>query len=96
VIRLVPTTDLLHLLTPDADEYGTDGLDVADVLPHVRRAEGYPQLLAEVRERGIDVPVLVRERHGALWLEDGHHRIAAAVDCGLGVVPTTDIELHTI
>lgn len=95
MIRLVPTADILRLLSPDADEYDTDGTDVADVLPHVRRRPDYPRLLAAVRERGIDVPVLVRRRHGSLWLEDGHHRVAAAVDCGLDVVPTTDIELHT-
>jgi len=87
----MPLAEALALMSPDADiEQGTD---VADVLDDKRKSPGYPALLEAIRRDGITVPVLIRPAGRYSSLEDGHHRVAAAVDLGLGTVPWTDVPL---
>lgn len=89
MIDLMPIAEVLDLLSPDASP--EQGIDVRDVLDEKRSSESYPKLLEEIRRDGITIPVTITEFHGGmLHLEDGHHRVAAAVDLGLPMVPWTD------
>lgn len=91
MIGLMPVAEIL--LMDSCDLEGQIGLyDVADILPTKRADEGYDRLVASIRKHGIAVPVLVVD--GCVM--EGHHRIAAAVDLGLTVVPWTDIELDIV
>jgi len=93
VIGLMPLSEALAMWSPDADHLGC-GSDVADVLDLKRRSPGYPQLLDDVHAHGITVPVHVGPvTAGFRKLLDGHHRIAAAADLGLAVVPWTTVAL---
>lgn len=91
MIDLMPIAEVLNLLSPDVEpELGTD---VRDVLNEKRTDDGYPELLEEIRKDGITIPVLITEFcNGMPHLADGHHRVAAAVDLGLPMVPWTDDE----
>lgn len=91
MIGLMPLAEALTLMSPDADiEQGTD---VADVLDDKRQSGHYPALLEAIRRDGITVPVYIQPCGQYPILEDGHHRIAAAVDLGLEVVPWSDVPL---
>jgi ParB-like chromosome segregation protein Spo0J len=88
----MPLAEALTLMSPDTDiEQGTD---VADVLDDKRQSPQYPALLEAIRREGITVPVLIRPNGQYRSLEDGHHRIAAAADLGLEVVPWSDVPLR--
>lgn len=92
MIGLMPLAEALTLMSPDADlDHGTD---VADVLGDKRKSPGYPALLEAIRRDGITVPVYIQPCGQYPSLEDGHHRIAAAVDLGLEVVPWSDVPLR--
>ena len=56
------------------------------------RAEEYAEFLADVRERGIAVPLDVDATDGRTVL-DGRHRLRAAKDAGLKTVPTRAVKL---
>ena len=93
MIGLMPLSEALAMWSPDADELGC-GSDVADILDLKRQSPHYPRLLAEVCVHGITVPVHVGPiSAGFRELLDGHHRIAAAADAGLPVVPWTTVAL---
>lgn len=95
MIGLMPLSEALAMWSPDADHLGC-GSDVADVLHLKRSSPEYPRLLDEIRTHGITVPVHVGPvTAGFRELLDGHHRIAAAVDAGLAVVPWTTVPLDT-
>lgn len=94
MLGLMPVSEALMMWSADADELGL-GLDVADVLDVKRQSPGYERLLAEVRAEGITVPVHVEPGVGGYRsLLDGHHRIAAAIDAGLDMVPWTTVPLR--
>lgn len=88
MIGIIPTTDALALLSPDADP--EDGLDVADALDRKRQSPHYPALLEAIRRDGITVPVVIDFSGTYGELLDGHHRITAAHDAGLTSIPWTD------
>lgn len=87
MIGLMPVAEILRLDSCDA--FDLDCVTLAEVLEHKRRNAGYRRLLEDVRARGITVPVVVVDGE----VREGHHRIAAAIDAGLTVVPWSDIEL---
>lgn len=89
MLGTIPVTDILDMLTPDYEET-SDALYVRDVLDHKRTSPHYAALLDGIRTDGITIPVVIRAQNGTPWLEDGHHRIAAAIDAGLTAVPFTD------
>lgn len=92
MLGLIPVADILTMLTVDDDETA-DCLHVADILAHKRQSEHYPDLLREIRETGIDLPILIRTFQGRPWLADGHHRVAAAVDLGMTHLVWSDLPL---
>jgi ParB-like chromosome segregation protein Spo0J len=93
MIGLMPVAEALGLMSPDAEP--EEGLDVADVLDRKRRSPHYPRLLEEIRRDGITVPVTIDHSGAYPELTEGHHRIAAAVDLGLTVVPWSSVPLRT-
>lgn len=60
----------------------------ADV-PHWGEYQGtIDQLIEDIKENGIMVPLLVQEdESGERWLRNGHHRLVAAMELGLDEVP---------
>jgi hypothetical protein len=45
-------------------------------------------LIEDIRDNGIKVPLLVQEdESGERWLRNGHHRLVAAMELGLDEVP---------
>ena len=87
MIGLMSVSEILRLDSCDAFDLDCDSL--AEVLDVKRRDDGYRRLLEDVRARGITVPVVIVDGE----VREGHHRIAAAIDAGLQVVPWSDIEL---
>ena len=63
MIGLKPLAEVLALNSPDV-EIGEEPRTVAEVLDAKRADAGYPRLLAEIRARGITVPV---------WVLDGDY-----------------------
>jgi ParB-like chromosome segregation protein Spo0J len=51
----------------------------------------YEQTKAHVAEHGIQSPLLLGDKQGAVSLYDGHHRLLAAEELGL---PTVPVALH--
>jgi ParB-like chromosome segregation protein Spo0J len=92
VIGIIPIVDALTLMSPDAEP--EDGTDVADVLDRKRQSPHYPQLLEEIRQNGITIPVVIDYSGTFGELLEGHHRIAAAVDLGLPSVPWSSVPLR--
>jgi len=92
VIGLIPTAEALTLMSPDTEP--DEGTDVADVLGRKRRSLHYSRLLEEIRRDGITVPVVIDHSGPYPELLEGHHRIAAAVDLGLPVVPWSSVPLR--
>ena len=46
------------------------------------------QLIADIQDNGIKVPLLLQEdESGERWLRNGHHRLVAAMEIGLDEVP---------
>jgi hypothetical protein len=93
VLGIIPTADVLGMLTPDDDET-PDALYVRDVLDHKRKSEHYEGLLEEIRRDGIALPVMIRTLNGRPWLVDGHHRVAAAVDLGIATLIWSDLPIE--
>lgn len=94
MVGITDTATVLAMLSPDVDDCAVDGETVADTLPAKRRSPHYPGLLTEIARDGITVPVVIRrDPAGNPWLMEGHHRVAAAVDLGMSVVPWTDVPL---
>lgn len=92
MLGLIPVADILTMLTVDDDET-TDCLHVADILTHKRQSGHYPDLLEEIRDHGIDLPILIRTFQGRPWLADGHHRVAAPIDLGMTHLVWSDLPL---
>jgi hypothetical protein len=89
MLGLIPTADVLDMLTPDGGDL-PDCYTVRDILDHKRTSEHYAELLATVHQHGITTPVVIRDSPDGRYLADGHHRITAAVDAGLTHIPWTD------
>jgi hypothetical protein len=85
---LMPLADILRLDSPDA-AWEEGAYTVGDTLAAKRASAAYPRILASVREHGITVPVWIVDGE----LREGHHRVAAAVDLGLDVLPWSSVEL---
>lgn len=92
MIGLIPTAEALTLMSPDTEP--DEGTDVADVLDRKRQSPHYPRLLEEIRRDGITIPVVIDHSGRYPELTEGHHRIAAAVDLGLSVVPWSSVPLR--
>lgn len=89
MIDLMPLAEVLNLLSPDTNP--EQGTDVRDVLEEKRTDKDYPALLEAIRRDGITIPILITPFSGdTLHLADGHHRVAAAMDLGMDMVPWTD------
>lgn len=93
MLGIIPTETVLDMLTPDDDET-PDCLYVRDVLDHKRTSEHYIGLLDEIRRDGVALPIMVRSFHGAPWLVDGHHRVAAAVELGITHLVWSDLPVE--
>jgi tryptophan synthase alpha subunit len=93
MLGIIPTADVLDMLTPDDDET-PDCQYVRDVLDHKRRSEHYAELLDEIRRDGIALPIMIRTLNGRPWLVDGHHRVAAALDLGITTLVWSDLPLE--
>lgn len=97
MLENLPTTEVLGFMSSEAflHSWG-DGSTVQDSLTVKRADADYPQLRENIRQHGIRTPVLIEVTDsGYRRLLEGHHRIAAAVDLGLGTVPvTTDERLY--
>lgn len=74
---------LLDMPSRDAEGYGEH--KVRDILDLKRSDEFYPELVESVRLNGIHVPVMIVDG----VFENGHHRVAAAMDLGLTEIPYT-------
>jgi hypothetical protein len=93
VLGTIPIAQVLDLMTVD-DDGATDCFTVGDILPHKRTSPHYPELLEEIRERGMEEPIIIRTAWGKPWLVDGHHRVAAAVDLGMTHLVWSDLRLE--
>lgn len=93
MLGTIAVTVVLDMLTVDDDET-PDALYVRDVLNHKRTSAHYASLLDEIRQDGIALPVMIRTYLGQPWLVDGHHRIAAAIDLGIGQVIWSDLPVE--
>lgn len=92
MIGLIPVAEALTLMSPDAEP--DEGTDVADVLDRKRKSPHYPRLLENIRQEGITIPIVIDYSGLYPELTEGHHRIAAAVDLGLPVVPWSSVPLR--
>lgn len=92
MLGMIPTTDVLDMVTPDDEDEGEDRT-VRDVLDSKRQNPDYLALLEDVRKNGITIPLFIRTQNGTPWLADGHHRVAIALDLGIDMVPWTDVPL---
>jgi tryptophan synthase alpha subunit len=93
MLGIIPTLDVLDMLTVDDDET-PDALYVRDVLDHKRTSKHYTILLEEIRQTGIALPIMIRTYNGRPWLVDGHHRVAAAIDLGITTLVWSDLPLE--
>ncbi|MEU5662035.1 ParB N-terminal domain-containing protein [Streptomyces longwoodensis] len=59
---------------------------VSAVLPDKRKDAWYPALVEDIRTHGLRVPIWIHDGE----INDGCHRIAAAQDLGIEVLPCTD------
>lgn len=83
--RMAPLDMVLN--TPSGDSPSGRGL-VKHQLNRVRKDEQYAGILDSIREHGIQRPIFgsaFARPHDVI--DDGHHRVAAAVDLGLSHVP---------
>lgn len=79
----VPISFLLNYASADA----WDDETVGELLHRKRLDEDYPLIRDSLRDRGWVMPIHVYDR----TVTDGHHRIAAAIDLGLGSVPVFEV-----
>lgn len=93
MLGLIAVTDVLDMFTPDDDDT-SDCYTVRDVLDHKRTSEHYTDLLNEIRQDGIALPVMIRTFEGQPWLVDGHHRVAAAIDAGITHLVWSDLPIE--
>jgi ParB-like chromosome segregation protein Spo0J len=93
MLGTIAVTEILDMLTVD-DDQTPDALYVRDVLDHKRTSAHYAELLEEIRQDGIALPVMIRTYRGQPWLVDGHHRIAAAIDLGISHVIWSDLPME--
>jgi hypothetical protein len=101
--RLAPVEEIIALATCD---YRIDKVHklyscttVSQTLNSKRRDYTYDELLQAVSEEGFKIPILLSlveapDRPPTWFLENGHHRVAVAIDLGMTHIPiTTDAEL---
>jgi ParB-like chromosome segregation protein Spo0J len=88
----VQTMDLVAVLSMDSNDARCMGLrKVADIMNAKRRDAGYRRLCDSIRHGGISSPILIcRSRTGRPIVFNGHHRIAAALECGIKELPVTE------
>ncbi|UKH48484.1 ParB-like nuclease domain protein [Microbacterium phage Katzastrophic] len=58
-----------------------------NLLDEKRQDGHYPDVLQSLEEHGFIRPLNADTECGQLQLSDGHHRLAAAIDLGMEVVP---------
>lgn len=93
MLGIIPIETVLNMLTVD-DDTTTDCLTVADILDHKRCSDHYADLLDDIRDRGMTLPISINTFCGKPWLTDGHHRVAAAVDLGMTHLIWSDVILE--
>lgn len=81
---LMPIEEALSLTGPDED-YHDGGDEVRYALDNKRADYGYVKLRENIRQNGMETPVLVYDD----TIENGYHRVAVAVDLGWTHVPVT-------
>ena len=89
MLGTIPVSEALALLSNEALMRGL-GSTVEDASGTKRTSAHYQDLLASIRRHGVTTPIHIRtSRHGR-FLVEGHHRVTAARDAGLGSVLWTD------
>jgi len=89
---MTKTMDLAALLSMDSNDARCMGLrKVRDIMSVKRKDAGYLRLCDSIRSEGISSPILIcRSRRGRPVVFNGHHRIAAAIECGITELPVTE------
>lgn len=87
---LMPIEDICRLCSPDEEYNDHEGSgyqdgEVGATLANKRKDEGYEALREDMRQHGVKTPLYVP----GSWLNNGHHRVAAAVDLGMTHMPVT-------
>jgi hypothetical protein len=70
--------------------YLREARTVGQILAAKREDDGYKRLREDIRQNGMDVPVLLyRTKKGRVRVQNGNHRLAAAAELGITVIPIT-------
>lgn len=89
----VPASELFEMVDHFWDSGDPGNLEMsADELMNMKRLECGYLFVESVSEEGIHTPCSVSVEDGRLFFEDGHHRMALAIDLGLDIPITTSME----